>query len=315
MYFIITVDTEADNQWDRPSGEKLYNISFLSRFQKLCNRFNFPVSYLITYEVASDDQSVQILKAFQAEGAEIGAHLHPWTTPPFVLNRDLERSIHRFPHELSKKELKAKLFSLTEVITKNFGRPISYRSGRWGFSNKVAKELSSQGYLIDCSVTPKLSWQKTEGDPNKSGGADFRQALLTPHYWGDIFEIPLTVIVTSFFVKDDGWALKMYNLCSDGLLKKIVNKLFLRVKTLRIFPTTKKSDFVKIILAAKRNKLPVIEFMIHSSELMPGASKYAKTKQDVDRIYERLEELFLLVDKHKIKGITLKDYYKIQSQI
>ena len=55
--------------------------------------------------------------------------------------------------------------------------------------------------------------------------------------------------------------------------------------------------------------------MIHSSELMPGASKYAKTKQDVDRIYERLEELFLLVDKHKIKGITLKDYYKIQSQI
>ncbi len=311
MNFIITVDTEADNQWARPSGESLKNISFLPRFQKLCHRFNLPPTYLVTYEVASDEEAITILKSFQTEGAEIGAHLHPWTTPPFSLSRDTERLIHRFPHELSKEELKNKLLSLTEIITKNFGQPVSFRSGRWGFNDGVAKELSGQGYLIDCSVTPKLSWQNTKGDPNKNGGPDYRQAPLIPYYRNGILEIPLTVVATGIFNKENCLVLKIFNFLPENLFKKIINRLFFRIKTLRIFPETSKNDLEAIILSAKKNNLPVIEFMIHSSELMPGGSKYGENPADIEKIYKNLEELFFLVNKHKIKGLTLKEYFKM----
>ena len=90
MKFIITVDTEADNQWTRPSRETVDNIFFLFRFNELCKRFNLLPTYLITYEVACNTKAVSLLKSFQIEGAEIGAHLHPWTTPPFILDQNQE---------------------------------------------------------------------------------------------------------------------------------------------------------------------------------------------------------------------------------
>ncbi len=311
MHFIITVDTEADNQWARPSGETIENIFQLPRFQALCDRYHLPPTYLITYEVARDPRAGDLLRSFQTVGAEIGSHLHPWTTPPFTDERDHERKIHRFPHELSNNELKAKLATLTEVVTKNFGQPVSYRSGRWGFDMTVAEELFEQGYLVDCSVTPKISWAKTLGDPLGSGGPDYRKALLGPYSYGRILEIPLTVIATGRLVREGGKLIQLYNLLPDSLLKKGLNKIFFKVKTLRIFPGTTSGDLEAIVAAAVRNKIPVIEFMIHSSELMAGSSKYSQTDADIERVYARLEELFSLISCQAIQGVTLKEYVTI----
>ena len=309
MQFIITVDTEADNQWNRPSTEVLENISGLPRFQCLCEKYGLPPTYLVTYEVAVDPKAIAILLDCQKKGAEIGAHLHPWTTPPFTRKQDEERIIHRFPHELEQKELRDKLRSLTDAITVSFGKPVSYRSGRWGFNRQVAEELVRQGYQVDCSVTPKISWRKTKGDPRGKGGPDYTQAPLLPYQYDDILlEVPLTVIATSGWGGEGSLLLRVYNLLPDGLVKRVVNRLGVQIKTLRLFPETTTKDLVAIINSAKRNDLGVLEFMIHSSELWPGTSVYTKTERDVEKNYLRLAELFTLVREERMIGVTLAEF-------
>src|SRR3990167_9614935 len=111
MKFIITVDTEADNEWKK-KGQKptLDNIYFLSPFQKLCEKYEFFPTYLATYEVAVNGQAVEILGRWQNEGkAEIGAHLHSWTNPPYRQNETEEAKTQPFPSELPDNELWPKL--------------------------------------------------------------------------------------------------------------------------------------------------------------------------------------------------------------
>jgi len=218
MKLIITVDTERDNEWKRPDSTSLENIKFLQRFQDLCQKYGFKPTYLLTYEVASDPQSVKILKAYQEKlQAEIGAHLHPWTSPPFEQERSWEDKVHRFPHELSDKELRDKMAVLTQTIIDNFGiRPKSFRAGRWGFDARVARELIRQNYIVDCSVTPKISWQKTKGDPQGQGGPDYRFFRAQPYFVSPqdinevghsaLLEVPMTILFTGLFKKEIGRA-------------------------------------------------------------------------------------------------------------
>jgi hypothetical protein len=321
MKFIITVDTERDNEWQRPDKTSLENIKFLPRFQELCQKYGFKPTYLVTYEVASDQESVRTLKAWQESSqAEIGAHLHPWTSPPFSREISWENKVHRFPHELDDTELKDKLATLTEVIISNFGvRPKSFRAGRWGYDARVARELIRQNYIVDCSVTPKISWQKTKGDPNGNGGPDFRYFPTQPYFvcpqdvsqvgHSSLLEVPMTILFTGLFKKENSFLKNFILKLPDSFVKKVVNRLFFRLKWLRIFPNSSKGDFKRIYKSAKRNNLPIMEFMIHSSELMPGASPYAKNQADIERAYKKLETMFKYFKEQGVKGTTLSEFY------
>ena len=89
MKFIITVDTEADNQWANKGKLSLDNIQKLPRFQELCEKFGFKPTYLLTYEVADSAIAVQIIKPWPDNKlAEVGAHLHSWTTPPYPQDKN-----------------------------------------------------------------------------------------------------------------------------------------------------------------------------------------------------------------------------------
>ena len=101
MYFIVTVDTEADIQKKGSDRAVLSNLASLPRFQALCEAYNVMPTYLITYEVATHRETVENLKNWQDKGmAEVGTHLHPWTNPPIgTMDGEL-----RFPHRLSDKE-------------------------------------------------------------------------------------------------------------------------------------------------------------------------------------------------------------------
>jgi len=321
MKLIITIDTERDNEWKRPDKTSLGNIKFLPRFQELCQKYDFKPTYLVTHEVASDKEAVKTLKPWQ-EGsqAEIGAHLHPWTSPPFNKEKTWENKVHRFPHELDDTELKDKLATLTQVIIDNFGiRPKSFRAGRWGFDARVARELIRQNYIVDCSVTPKISWKNTKGDPSMSGGPDFRFFPTQPYFvcpqnisevgHSSLLEVPMTILFTGLFKKENNFLSKIILRLPDSFVKKVINRLFFRLKWLRIFHNSSKGDFKRIYKAAKKNNLPVLEFMIHSSELMPGGSPYAKNEEDIKRTYRQLETMFKYFKEQGLKGSTLSDFY------
>src|SRR5262245_53009403 len=125
---LMGIDTEADDQWsDRGRRElTVKNALELPRLQSLCNSFGVRPSYLVTYKMATRDESAHLLRAMAAQGrCEIGAHLHPWTSPPFR-PEDLAR--HSYPHTLPLDLLDRQLRELTATIEKHLGvRPTTYR--------------------------------------------------------------------------------------------------------------------------------------------------------------------------------------------
>ena len=144
MKFILTIDTEGDNQWDHGRELTVENIRFVPRFQDLCNKYQIKPTYLVTSEVCEDAFAKEIFTDYLlTDKAEIGAHLHSWTTPPFQ-DKDGYRyndPNHAFATELSEDLLSEKIKNLTNQIEASFGkRPLSFRSGRFGFNEECSQD-------------------------------------------------------------------------------------------------------------------------------------------------------------------------------
>lgn len=281
MRIIVTVDTEADDQWREDAPVSLENVYELPRFQALCEEYAVTPTYFVTYEIASDARAAALLREWQDLGkAEIGAHLHPWMTPPFAAGEEHTRA---FPSELPDDILREKLTALTGKIEQAFGkRPTSYRAGRWGFDERQATLLAELGYVVDSSVTPGISWSRTHGKPDGKGGPDFTEESALPHRLAQgILEMPMTIL-------------------RAGFLR--------RKKWLRIFERTTKRDLENVINAAMRCKLPAAVFMIHSSELVAGKSPYVKDEAALSHVYARLGDLFTLCKRRGIVSDTASSF-------
>ncbi len=82
---VITVDTEPDDAWTDHMNPSVANVQALLRLQELLDRFGARATCLVTYRVIQDDAAVAVLRELvEKGGAEVGAHLHPWETPPFM---------------------------------------------------------------------------------------------------------------------------------------------------------------------------------------------------------------------------------------
>ena len=92
--FLITIDTESDNQWDYDNPISTENAKFLPRFQELCERYKFKPTWLTNYEMANDDFFCHYMKEKQDDClCEIGMHLHAWNTPPdYSLKKNTSRT-------------------------------------------------------------------------------------------------------------------------------------------------------------------------------------------------------------------------------
>jgi peptidoglycan/xylan/chitin deacetylase (PgdA/CDA1 family) len=181
MKAIVTIDTEADNQWESYDTVITRNVDCIPRFQELCDRYGIRPTYLCTYEIVRSQQFDRILRGYQdREAAEIGAHLHTWTTPPFENDPDLRQGCP-YTCELPAEAIRRKMEVLTEAIASKTGRrPSSYRAGRWGFSAEQIPVLLHLGYRVECSVTPLVSWAGIVGF--ETGGPDFTRASARPYF-------------------------------------------------------------------------------------------------------------------------------------
>ena len=68
-------------------------------------------------------------------------------------------------------------------------------------------------------------------------------------------------------------------------------------------------EMLWIIDKAFRIKMDYIQFMIHSSELMPGGSPVFQTKKSIENLYYDLEVVFALIAKYS-RGVGISDYAK-----
>lgn len=322
MDVILTIDTEADDQWDSSRTElTTENLDFVPRFQELCDRFAMKPTYLCTWEIVEDSR-FDALRGFQDTGrAEIGAHLHPWTTPPMArAENGIDRSAFGiYPSELDPDVFGEKLRRLTERIQARTGRqPRSYRAGRWGFSADQIPTLIALGYLVDCSVTPLRSWSHIPG--LVEGGPDFRRAPATPYFLdpGDVrrpgdsqlLEVPVTIVFTRPSLAASKRLQGLYYRYRRTLPGKALNKLLrLDPQWLRPSYAYMSGERLKAVYAAARRAgLPAVEMMFHSSELMPGGSPYYRDAAAIEVLYEKLETVFEHLRQESCRGVTLTQF-------
>jgi hypothetical protein len=306
-FFMVGVDTEADDQWTLEGRKRLSveNARALPRLQALCDAYGVRPSYLVTHEMATREPARSILRDLSATGrCEIGAHLHPWSSPPYR-EEDL---VGRYPSQLDDSQLETQLVELTAAIETSIGvRPVSYRAGRHGFDSRSLKILEKLQYRVDTSVDPLFN-------ERRKGGPSFAGAPVSP-YWPDhadvlangassVLEIPVSAATSPALPK--AFERRFTSLPSipwRGYLKR----LGLRAVWLRpSYSTIEDAKALASALVARG--VPTLNMLFHSSELVPLGSPYNRTDADVDRFFERLERVFDHIMKRlEARGVTYRE--------
>jgi hypothetical protein len=66
-------------------------------------------------------------------------------------------------------------------------------------------------------------------------------------------------------------------------------------------------SFRSLLSEIKSKRLPFLTMMFHSSELMPGCSKYRPDNKSIEELYVLLEDFFKLLEKNQIHSVTLTE--------
>jgi hypothetical protein len=310
--FIITIDTEGDNLWARPREITTRNAACLPRFQSLCDRFRFKPVYLVNYEMAMSDGFVEFARDVIARNAgEIGMHLHAWNSPPLHPLTDDDFHHHPYLIEYPEQVMREKIKTLTRLLEDRFDRQmISHRAGRWAFNGRYAAMLIDEGYRVDCSVTPGIDWRGNPGDPGGSGGTDYTHFPDRPYFLNPsdtsvratdaLLEVPVTIRSSSLY-RTTPWAYRI------PLLRRAANKVSQGLRWLYPAKSTLET-MLQMAHEARAEGAAHLEFILHSSELMPGGSPIFRSASDIERLYEDLAILFEDLSTW-CRGATLREFH------
>jgi hypothetical protein len=287
---LVAIDTEGDNQWDAAARRRqtFENLYVIDRLHDFFERHGGRPTYVITHPVATDPRSAEALRRLVARGTcEIGAHHHAWETPPFSPD-DVER--HPYALSLPLDQFDAQLASLTDAIESGVGaRPVSYRSGRFGFSAAHVSSLERAGYLVDSSVAP-LFYEAHKRGP------DFVGAPLTPYFLAyddatragtsNVLELPISAALNRSLpsLLERWYARAPWPYTTKRILRLAG---VARVRWLR--PSySSAEDMVALARQIVRRGAPILNLLFHSSEAIVGGSPYNRTQAELDAFFDRL---------------------------
>lgn len=316
--FLITIDTEGDNLWSKPHTITTRNARYLPRFQALCERYGFKPTYLTNWEMAN----CPVFREFGRDiisrtAGEIGMHLHAWNSPPLTPLTEDDDLHQPYLIEYPEDQIREKVRVMTGVLEDTFGiKMVSHRAGRWSFNKVYARILIEQDYRVDCSVTPHISWATDRGDPRGKGGTDFSHFPETAYFLdpedislsdnSPLLEVPVTI--TQFrYPRPVAILKKLLRRTRFG--ERVARRLFPPYAWLR--PKGRdRSILLAVLSAAREERRNYVEFMLHSSELMPGGSPKFPSARSIEELYEDLEALFEAASEI-FWGRTLSEYHDV----
>lgn len=313
LAFVITVDVEGDDVWTWRPEVTTQNALFLPRFQKLCEKYGLRATYLVNYEMIEDRNCQAFVRDVVRRGVgEIGCHIHPWNSPPFDERGELWD--HVYMYELPTEAIHEKLELLTRRVADIIEQvPISHRAGRWGLDERVVRVLVDLGYLVDCSVTPGVSWRRYKGAGNGNGGPDYWGFPERPYFvdpsdirrsgTSPLLEVPVTV-------KPNYWSglQRFHHVIEDSLAGKVFRRVAGPPFSRFCLDVNGADSLLEIVDWAFDRDLPVLELALHSSELMQGGSPISKTEEHVESLYKNLVALFERMSRSRVVSMTLAEY-------
>jgi len=313
----ITIDVEEDGWGEyKTTGYTVDNVTRIPLIQDLFDHYGAVPTYLVNYPVIKNEQARSILLSIlDRNRCEIGAHCHPWNTPPFIEEINIHNSmLCNLPYEIQYKKIE----TLHEAIIDGLGLvPVCFRAGRYGFGSGVAKCIHELNYQIDTSVTPFTDW-------SNSSGPDFWNALYFPYRFdvsdfflekenGSLLEVPVTVGFMKNNFKLSGnilrWILRMDlpRLHLVGILDRmgILNHRWL---------SPEKSSGRDMILLAKnfmRQGYHYLNMTFHSTTLLPGKSPFVCDEKELNRFMNDIEIFLMFAQKSGMEFIPLSSALEI----
>lgn len=293
---MVGVDTEADGLWDNWQGISTENAAYLARFQALCEKHKVRPTYFVDYDMIREERFAELGQdVLKRDAGEVGMHLHAWKTPPqHALGSEGPSYLYEYPVPV----MREKIRTVTRAIRETFGvKPVSHRAGRWGLSAAYAKLLVQEGYEVDSSVTPWMSWANSPGATPNSCGPDFRHFPSAPYYLdidridrpgrSSLLEIPATVQLRKWSPRN------MVKIAAHrvGLTRGRVARAAYAYEWFRAAEMTT-DRLLRVVSEARRDGACHMMFSLHSSELMAGGSPWFSTRESIERLYEMLEALF-----------------------
>jgi hypothetical protein len=314
----ITIDTELDNEWTPGAPRTDGNLERLPEIQERLRALGARPTFLVSYGAVTSAKGERIVSELGRSGeCEIGAHLHPWETPPLTPREKGRCARHEFPHRLESPVLRQKLGCLTEAIAWTIGRqPVSYRAGRWGMDGRGIALLEEFGYLVDTSVSPLICWHAGNCPGSDRDGPCFRRAPVHPYFPGrcdiaqsgetSMLEVPVSIRLN----RGAGALHALYSgLPSRHLIARGLRRCGI-VKPVWMRPTYSSStQMIWLARTLLGEGVPVLNMMFHSSELAVGTSPYVCSQRGLARMWERIETTVRhLLHEMRVVPLTLSEF-------
>lgn len=306
MKMVITIDTEEDNWRPFSSQPTTRNAQAIPALQELFEKYNATPTYLLTYDMANDDGLIDFLTGCQAQNhCEIGAHCHPWNTPPHAEVPHLRNSmLTNLPADL----VDAKLTSLHELLVERTGRsPVTFRSGRWGYGEQVAKTLFRLGYKAETSVTAHTDWTESFGpDYSQIGPKPYLfnpDGIYEPNPKGKMAQIPATTgylqsrfercaRIEKWVREGPGRHLRLLGIFDRlGLLNKVA--LSPEISDLK--------SMIKLTRVMKHQGYRCLNLFFHSPTLVPGLTPFVRNHRDKTAFLLRIEGVLRFASEYGIE--------------
>ncbi|MDD2903968.1 MAG: hypothetical protein PHU44_16195 [Syntrophales bacterium] len=308
MKLAISIDVEEEGLFSgkyprTPPG--VSNVAQLKRLEFIPREFGIPLTLLVTYQVARDPGAQEILKYWQERyGAEIGAHLHPWNTSPFIDLPDPEpvRS-EKMPISL----IRDKLHNLVSAIKEGLGvTPRSFRMGRFDWGPKLRSLLPEMGIRVDSSMVPCT--QKVGGPDYFLTPADPFPLAVSEGAGDTLWEAPLTMVPV--LPGTASWVYRFSSLFA-GARGQRLRSWFPHVLAAGIHPVWFPLPSMRLAVRLHRRRGgQVLNMFLHSTELAPGGTPQFPTEAAVARLIRKMRSFFTWLKKTgPVQGVRLSDFY------
>jgi len=282
----VVIDTEEEFDWNAPFDRRHTQVSAMRHIKaghRILRRYGITPTYVVDYPVAVQMTGVQSLRELVDAGeCTIGAHLHPWVTPPHTETVDRHNS---FACNLGWALEREKLRTLTAVIERHLRvQPKIYKAGRYGFGPSSARIIEDLGFEVDVSVQPSMNY-KSEGGPS------FASFAAAPFWFGSLklLEIPCTTGYTGV-ARAAGrwvgaWSERLTALRVPGVLARlgILNKVGLSPEG---YTLKEQKDLTHALLGAG---IRTFCLTFHSPSLEPGHTPYVRTQHELDEFLGRID--------------------------
>lgn len=296
----ISIDVEEEGLFGGkyPTREAtVANVPRLKKLAPLHDDFKIPLTLLCTHAVFMDRAAQKTLAHLRDNcAAEIGAHLHHWSTPPYD---GLDQ--HGAPRKSSsmKREILAERLAALLAAGRDFqGEALeSFRMGRWDMDSSWRMLLQEQGIKIDSSICPLRIFK---------GGPDHFSAPADPWFIGKngLLEAPVTQIPLLPALAH-AW---MRFIPKNSGIKDFFH--FFGALSANPFWHGPKAMRACARLHAARGG-NVLSLFWHSSELMPGASPHVPDEKAAARKISAIYDFCRWLDENFIlEPLTLKQLHE-----